>query len=390
MRQILRPGIILGLVLAPLAWSGCSTSSTTTTGSADSAELPPAGNQVLIIDDISLVKYDVDTKSAEAVSSPVEFDGFVSHSPDGSRTLLSVRRNADTYLSLVTEDGSLRDLDTRPGQVSYSVAWAPSGDSLIFGFSSTTGRGIRQYDFGSGKTVDVGCSASSIALSWGSANWFLVGNGPSHYVVRRSGCGTIGSVDARKMHEVAFGPDGARVAYVLRQLEYNRPANQYLPDSSLHVSAVNGTDAVLVAGDRYKPHRPSWSPDGKLIAFDARVTEDSPRRLISIYDLEDGRSAFLNPTSVDADIGEWNPHWSPTGHAIAYTRSSGGDEPLVTIRDLAGSHATVVGNAGERVGGWLDERHLILKGSDATRVVNLDGSEAFTLESAARIVRRIP
>ena len=48
------------------------------------------------------------------------------------------------------------------------------------------------------------------------------------------------AVDARKMHEINYEAQGGSFAYVLRELEYNREANEYEPDSSLYIAATSG------------------------------------------------------------------------------------------------------------------------------------------------------
>ncbi|MFV1981082.1 MAG: TolB family protein, partial [Rhodothermia bacterium] len=364
-----------GLFLYFAAISGCSSSSQmqeTESGPPDAATSQIA----ILIDDRGLVARGLDDVVVETIEPAIRFGGTLWHSPDRQGTALIVKRGETSYLALVASDGTYLDLHHLTEEADYSVVWAPTSDSLLIGFRGPYDQGVAIYTVGSGNLADVGCSASNVALSWGRGDWFIVGDQTSQYVVERAGCGTIESVDARKMHEVKFGPNGDRVAYVLRELEYNSKAREYRPDSSLYVANSVGTDPVLVAGDRYRPHRPAWSPDAMSLAFDARLPKDPDRRLVSIYDVEDGRSAFLNPKAVDSKSSEWAPHWSPSGDAIAYQYSSKGKAARVSVRVLSNSSPTTIGEPGERFAGWLDGGRVILQGDGVIRIVDTNGKES--------------
>ena len=379
-------GSVAGIFLLGMAISGCSSSSNTrrTSPTAPAAEAP--ATTVLLINEHGLVRYNPDSGSSESIEAGIRFGGLALASPDGSETALTIKRGSSTYLGLLSADGTFREVHYQPDEASYSVAWAPTGDSLFFGFVSSDDRGVAIYSLRPGNLVDVGCRASDTALSWGSEDWFVVGDGTNHHVVERAGCATIETVDARKLHEVVFDATGQRVAYVLRELEYNREANTYRPDSSLYVASSTGSDPLLVAGDRYRPHRPSWSPDGSSLAFDARLPQDHSRRLISIYDLEDGRSAFLNPNSVEGSTSECNARWSPSGEAIAYIRATGVREVSVAVRVLSDSFSSIVGKPGEALVGWLDDDHVIVRGNGSTRVLGIDGDESLVVAASTTVL----
>lgn len=82
---------------------------------------------------------------------------------------------------------------------------------------------------------------------------------------------------------------------------------------------------------------PSWSPDGKKIAFTfQRCPNCAPR--ISVL-LEDGR---LQPLRGDAVGGD--PSWSPNGDLIAFTHPEG-PEHVLEVFDVAGGSAVEIGTA---------------------------------------------
>lgn len=375
---------ILILVLA-IGLAGCSSSSSTTSNEITVAPEPDQGSVALVINATGLARYSSGTASSEPLEAGLTFAGLASRAPSSDAVAIAVQRGETTSLSLIGADGSRREIHQQDGQTSYTVAWAPTGDSLVFGYRSATGRGIGYYALTSGNTIDVGCSASDRALSWGYSDWFLVANDQNHYVIDRNGCDTVESTDSRKFHEVTFDQSGKQMAYILRELEYDRTTRQYRPDSSLHVSSTTGQSSKLVVGDRYKPHRPDWSPDGASLSFDARLLDEPTRRLISIYDVAARRSAFLNPTAVEGDLSEWGAVWSPSGEAIAYMQSNGGSS-VVAVRAFSETFSAVIGHPDETIVGWLDAERIVLTGPSSTRIVSSDGSQSIDLEAGVAVI----
>ena len=85
-------------------------------------------------------------------------------------------------------------------------------------------------------------------------------------------------------------------------------------DATLSVWTVaeNGSDARKVSGDLFA-HAPSWSPDGRQIAFSAiRLEEDGFAGDIHVVDADGGA-----PRLLIADAS--SPAWSPDGTRIAFT-----------------------------------------------------------------------
>jgi hypothetical protein len=376
-----------GLLLCIAVISGCSSGSATRETETERAIAPAKGPETaVLIDDRGLILQSFGSDSSNTVQPDIAYGGQRWPAPDQAQVALTVSKGESTYLALVGSDGSYRDVHQSSGDVTYSVVWSPTSDSLLIGFNGQDQRGVDVYSLTAERLTSVGCSASGVALSWGREDWFVVGNHENQYVVERAGCATIESIDARKMHEVTFDTRGDRVSYILRELEYDPQTRQYAPDSSLYVATSVGTDPILVAGNRYRPHRPTWSPNAASLAYDVQLLEHPDRRLISIWDLETGSSAFLNPKAVDSKSSEWAPKWSPSGGSIAYLHSSKGKPAVVSVRNLSDSFSKNVGKDGERLFGWLDDGRLILKSDLGTRIVTTDGKESLLLSPEASVI----
>lgn len=131
----------------------------------------------------------------------------------------------------------------------------------------------------------------------------------------------------------AFSPGGDRIAF----RSTREPAGIYV------MEATGENTRLVVAGG----HHPSWSPDGKEIAYstagrDVPSTRTTITSAIRVISLETGAKRLL--TEADA----MQPSWSPNGHRIAYwfmppnvgrsdigTVASGGGPPVVVTRDAS-------------------------------------------------------
>jgi Tol biopolymer transport system component len=131
-----------------------------------------------------------------------------------------------------------------------------------------------------------------------------------------------------------LSPDGKRIVFDSNR---NRVAGEPANTSDLFVMNADGTDQTFLA----RGGSPSWSPDGKYIAFHASAsgsglpinntpgaaTEDSDVFVVDVDDLLEHRTPPRNltndPTTVDDD-----PDWSPDGNWIVYTSHDATQRPV--------------------------------------------------------------
>ena len=150
----------------------------------------------------------------------------------------------------------------------------------------------------------------------------------------------------------AFSPGGDRIAF----RSTREPAGIYV------MEATGENTRLVVAGG----HHPSWSPDGKEIAYstagrDAPSTRTTFTSAIWVVHLETGTKRLL--TETDA----MQPSWSPRGHRIAYwfmppnvgrsdiaTIASGGGEAVVVTKDASTNWNPV----------WSPDGHFLYFASD--------------------------
>lgn len=108
----------------------------------------------------------------------------------------------------------------------------------------------------------------------------------------------------------APGPDGQTIAY-------DQAGTSWLYDwedgpRELDPAAFGLNDIIRIAG-------PSWSPDGRKLAWTVAVSDPAWRIAVAVFDLEAGSARLLHSYET-IGRGGWflPPEWSPDGRWLAY------------------------------------------------------------------------
>ena len=143
----------------------------------------------------------------------------------------------------------------------------------------------------------------------------------------------------------------------------------------LRIMRPDGSEQTTVVGSLPVDSRPSWSPDGTMIAVPTGAEETADISVVNIYD-RSAPKALATDAEKDSD-----PAWSPDGDEIVYTHGSqifivpadGSEQPQLLIDD---------GGAGDP--SWSPDGKLIVyDGQRDTEprlfMVNADGSNRVEL-----------
>ena len=190
------------------------------------------------------------------------------------------KRDGNPEIYAMNADGSNQINLTEHPAADYAPAWAPNGKQILF---SSDRDGI--FDL-----------------------YLMDADGSNVHKV---------FANSKYRWEPAWAPDGKRIAYA--QGDPGKAIEQFglrfvpYADLTLCIATVNG-DSVEKLTDGFNP---SWSPDGKQIAFVVGGLKHTP---LGIYDLRKRSYKTLLQKEMP---WMFHPAWSPRDNQIAFTKLEG-------------------------------------------------------------------
>lgn len=379
--------LLVGGGLLVVSGIGCSSTPKTTPSQDASPEPEPTLSLLYTTPEDRLLLHDARRNTSRTLATGVDAKEARSVSPTGRYLAFSYATADSSHLALLDlTTRTLQRVHAAAGTVTYSLAWHPDSrrERLAFGYyrpieNGTRGPGSIRVATPDGTTRSVGCRAAREVLHWLSNGTLATRTDETLYVVDAEDCATQASLDARRMHLIHYAPDGGQMAYIHRELRYDREAEDYVPDSSLVLSGPRGKNAETLFKDKRHARHVRWAPDGSELALDVEVQESGHRQLV-VYD--GSRPTFLIPPD-QTTTDQVHPRWSPSGSHIAFT-----------LRTTAGAYAAVrvkgqtrrLGSTKGPVWGWLDERSVVVPGPDSVRVKTLNGTTRFTHPAPATLL----
>jgi TolB protein len=211
------------------------------------------------------------------------FDAMPAFSPDGRRIAFTrVQRSVvASTAGLYTVDRSGRHLKRLLSDgVDLSAAWSPDGRTIAFSRLAAPDAALEQ------------------------ATLYLADADGSH--VRQLGAAPVRGVSP------SWSPDGRRLAFVSFADENDPPceAASCPPSGELYVVGIDGRGLTRLTRHRADDEHPTWSPDGRRIAFSSgfSLRRQGHARWLMVMPAAGGRA-----TRVGRFAGVLDPAWSPAG-----------------------------------------------------------------------------
>jgi len=210
-------------------------------------------------------------------------------SPDGAQVVFASNRGGNEDVWIIGADGTgLRNLTNHPASDSHP-SWSP--DDRLIAFCSTRG---------DGENDDV-------------------------YIVNVDGSGLRRLTDNGLDWDTfpSFSPDGRTILF--RRLLRERGGEGTLTNSEVMVMNSDGTGAVNLTRHPWFDGWPSWSPDGRRIAFSSNRSD-----AYQIYVMNSDGSALMQV--VDSPYTDVRPQWLPDGRGFIFNREHDGRIEMLQVR----------------------------------------------------------
>jgi Tol biopolymer transport system component len=177
-------------------------------------------------------------------------------------------------------------------------------------------------------------------------------------------------------------PDGQRVAFT-GALELPPPGTRTPPKTGVFVVNIDGSGLTKFPTGLASAWDAEWSPDGRQIAFgELPNLQASPDSAVSAIYIADVNGSSRRLVARVKGFIQW-PSWSPDGRFIAYQTFTGGKDANILLLDVASANVKTITRHDrpylDETPKWTSDGRLLFQstrdGAYEVYIMNADGSD---------------